>query len=167
MMASDLDRVKGGLAAFVRSLFPRVDYYALYPSTVVKQNADGTLELTPDDQRFAGMSGVPIRYGLPDVSATMTNGARVLLGFAGGDPAKPIAVLWESASISGLTLGASGTTQPAALATALRTELDAIWAAIYSGHVHGGVVAGGATSGTAPGSASRQTIASATVKVKT
>jgi phage baseplate assembly protein V len=63
-----------------------------------------------------------------------------------------------------LELG-GGTMQPAALATALRTELDAIWTALGA-HVHAGVTAGGASTGTAAVAPAKQTIASAAVKVR-
>ena len=36
----------------------RIDYLALYPSRVVSQNSDGTLELQPDSPLFASISGV-------------------------------------------------------------------------------------------------------------
>jgi phage baseplate assembly protein V len=63
-----------------------------------------------------------------------------------------------------LELG-GGTMQPAALATALRTELDAIWTALGA-HVHAGVTAGSAMSGTAAVVATKQTVASAAVQVR-
>lgn len=104
---SDLDRMKAALAAYVRSLFAGLDYYASYPAKVVAQNADGTLELQPDDPRIPGLSNVPIRYGVPGVKATVASGARILLGFAGGDPGKPQAELWESASVTRLQVDAT------------------------------------------------------------
>jgi phage baseplate assembly protein V len=64
-----------------------------------------------------------------------------------------------------LELG-GGTMQPATLATATRTELDALWAALAA-HVHPGVTAGGASTGASPVVAAKQTIASAAVKVRT
>jgi hypothetical protein len=175
--AAQEDRLKGGLLAVVRSAFPRIDFLASYPARVVAQNADGSLELIPDDARFPAVSRVPIRYGLPGVKATVAPGARVLLGFAGGDPAKPQAELWESATLLKLeVLGAevivgTGATQPAALATALRTELDALWTAITA-HTH--VVTGtlptgpvAAVAGVATYASTKQTIASSRVKVST
>ncbi len=103
-----LDRVKGPLAAWVKSLFARIDYLARYPARVVAQNlVTGTLELVPDDRRLPGMSGVPIRYGVPGIKATVAPGARVLVGFAGGDPTKPEAELWESASVLKLEVNAT------------------------------------------------------------
>jgi hypothetical protein len=95
--AGDLDRLTSGLASFVRAQFPRLDHYAAYWARVVAQNADGTLELVPDDARIPGRSNVPIRYGVPGVTAKVAAGARVLLEFASGDPSKPFATVWESA----------------------------------------------------------------------
>jgi hypothetical protein len=105
--AGEVDRLKAGLAAFVRAQFPRIDYYAGYWSRVVSQNGDGTLELIPDDARIPGRSNVPIRYGVPGVKATISPGARVLLEFAAGDPSKPFATVWESASVTKMEVTAT------------------------------------------------------------
>jgi hypothetical protein len=104
---SELDRMKDGLAAWVRSLFSRLDYLALYPSRVVSQNGDGTLELQPDDPRLPGLSGVPVRLGLPGTTVEVQAGARVLLGFEAGDPARPVATLWEGGPLAKLTVVAA------------------------------------------------------------
>ncbi len=96
------------LLAFVRQATRRLDYLALYPATVNSQNDDGTLELTPDDPRFAGASKVPILLGLPGVEVKVPAKARVLLGFAGGDPQKPRATLWELSALTELKLTATG-----------------------------------------------------------
>lgn len=98
---------------------PRVDYLASYPATAVTQNGDGTLEIQPDDSRLPPLSSVPIRYGVPGVSARIANGGRVLLAFAGGDPAKPIATVWEAASVVSLTVAASAIHLGAGAAEAL------------------------------------------------
>jgi hypothetical protein len=101
------DRAKAAFEALVRGVFPDVDFLARYPARVVSQNADGTLELIPDDVRIPGMSKVPIRYGVPGIKATVAPGARVLLGFAGGNRDAPEAELWESASVLKLELTAT------------------------------------------------------------
>jgi hypothetical protein len=108
-----MDRTLGAFGAIIarfvgnRIVGPRVDYLASYPATAVTQNGDGTLEIQPDDSRLPSLSSVPIRYGVPGVSAQIANGGRVLLAFAGGDPAKPIATVWEAASVVSLTVAAS------------------------------------------------------------
>lgn len=138
------DRVKGPLAAFTRSLAARMDYAAAWPARVVQQNADGTLDLQPDDPRWSGLQKVPIDYGVPGVSAQIAPGSRVLLTFAAANPAAPRATVWESSSISSLTVTAStkvvvsapavelgaGALQGAGLGAALKAHLAALkaWA---------------------------------------
>jgi len=148
-MPSDQDRIKTSVAQFVRKFVgnhlvgARMDYLATYQCRAVAQNADGTLELLPDDSRLPSYSKVPIRYGVPGVSATVAGGARVLLEFASGNPQKPIASLWESASVTILTvtasainLGGAGASQAFVLGTqyashmaTLQTQLGAASAA--------------------------------------
>jgi hypothetical protein len=97
------------LAAFeaaVQRIMRRVDYFALYPSRVVQQLADGTLDLTPEDNRLAPMQAVPVRLGLPGATVKVSAGARVLLGFEAGDPARPVATLWESGTVTELAITA-------------------------------------------------------------
>lgn len=98
------DRIYSALRKLVDDATARMDYHALYPCDVVKQNADKTLELQPDNPRIPPMSKVPIRLGIPGATVTIEEGARVLLGFAGGDPNRPIASLWESSTITVLTI---------------------------------------------------------------
>lgn len=124
------DRIADAVEAMVRKVFgQRIDYLAAYPSRVVAQNADGTLELVPDSPRLSSYSKVPIRYGVPGVSATVASGARVLLEFGGGDARNPIATVWESASVTQLTLtataiklGGSGASQALVLGTSYSTH---------------------------------------------
>lgn len=72
----------------------RVDYTALWPARVVAQRGDGTLDLVPDSPRVAPCQGVPYRT-LRGLSVDVPAGARVLLGYEGGDPARPYALAWE------------------------------------------------------------------------
>lgn len=105
-------RMLDALSRLVASLTRRVDYLGMYPARVVQQRADGALDLVPDDARLPSCQAVPIRYGLPGVRATVPAGARVLLGYEAGDPARPVAALWELGSITALAI--SGGTSPAA-----------------------------------------------------
>lgn len=104
---ADFERMKGALASFIEQVMGRVDYHALYPCRVVSQNADGTLELKPDtDKMGPGLSRVPIRLGLPGVAVKVKAQARVLLGFEGGDPQRPVATLWEADGLDEITVTA-------------------------------------------------------------
>src|SRR3954471_23370727 len=92
----ELDRIKAGLVRVVASVLSPTDFHALYPSRVVAQNLDGSLELRPDSSRMADTSKVPIRLGLPGCSVQVAAGSRVLLGFENGNPQRPFASLWET-----------------------------------------------------------------------
>lgn len=108
----NLDRTLANIARLVRQFVgneivgPRVDYLAAYPCVAVTQNSDGTLELQPDDKRLPPVTA-PIRIGVPGVTVTVANNARVLLQWTGGDPTKPVATLWESASVTAITVTAT------------------------------------------------------------
>jgi hypothetical protein len=67
----------------------------------------------------------------------------VLLAFAGGDPAKPIATVWESASVialvfNGGTQGVARVADAGAVATAMNAWISAVTAQLNSS----GAVAG-------------------------
>lgn len=89
------------LAAFIRWVMRDTRYHAQYPCTVERQADDGTLDLTPDDEaiRGGGLQAVPIRHGLPGFRVKVKAGARLLLGFEAGDPARPYASLWEPGAV--------------------------------------------------------------------
>jgi hypothetical protein len=85
------------LARFIRWVMRDVTYHRVYPCTVQSQAPDGTLDLTPDDDtiRGEGLSGVPIRHGVPGLRVNVRQGARVLLAFEAGDPSRRYAALWS------------------------------------------------------------------------
>ena len=106
------DRLKGSLEAFVRIVLTRIDALAWYPAKVVTQHADQTLDVKPDEKRLPSMSHVPLRYALPGLSVKVQGGARVLVGFEGGDLRHPIATLWEGEGLQEIAF--DGGTQPVA-----------------------------------------------------
>ena len=106
-MAEATSRILAGLEAIIRRVTSRIDHLALYPSVVHEQDADGTLHLVPEDTRLSSCRGVPIRLGLPGATVKVAAGARVLLGFEAGDPSRPVATLWESGSITELSINGS------------------------------------------------------------
>lgn len=115
----------------------RLDRLALYPARVVSQAADGTLDLVPDDPRVPPCTGVPIRMGLPGASATVPAGGRVLLGYEAGDPSKPCATLWESGTVTVLTLnggarGAARDGEPVASSASMSAWITAVSALLNS-----------------------------------
>lgn len=103
-MSGELDRVKAGLLRLVEDMLSRADFHALYPCTVVAQNADNTLELQPDSTKIPPLSNVRIRLGIPGAVATVAAGARVLLTFEAGNPKAPVATLWDTGTLVALSL---------------------------------------------------------------
>lgn len=100
-------RLLDGLQRLLAPLWRRLSYQALHPARVVAQAADGSLELVADDPDLMLPPGVPIRYGLPGVRAVVPAGARVLVTFERGDPARPVATLWELGDVTSLAANAS------------------------------------------------------------
>lgn len=102
----NFDRIKAGLGNFVRGVFPRIDYLARFPGTVVAQGGANSFDFEPDSRVIPGVSGVPVRFGLPGVSVQLAlgNKPRAMLGFAGGNPSAPFLDLWEQPGLSSLTV---------------------------------------------------------------
>lgn len=102
-------RFVDALARLVAALTRRVDYLGTFPARVVQQHADGTLDLRPDDEsRLASCTRVPLRHGLPGVTAvSVAAGTRVRLAFDAGDPARPYAALWDAGNATSLTFNGS------------------------------------------------------------
>lgn len=88
------ERLKKSLRVLVREA--RIDYLALYPARVLLDHGNMQLDLEPDDARLPLLVRVPLRVFLPGAYVKVQAGSRVLLGFEAGDPAKPVAYLWEA-----------------------------------------------------------------------
>ena len=88
------ERLKTALRVLTRE--PRIDYLALYPTTVLVDHGDMTLDLRPDDERLPYLVRVPLRVFLPGAYVKVKPGSRVLVGFEGANPDHPVAYLWES-----------------------------------------------------------------------
>lgn len=100
--------IAGALSAAVERIMRRVDYHALYPARVVTQHADGSLDLVPDSTRAPSCQAVPVRT-LRGLSVEVAAGARVLLGYEEGDPARPYAALWEPGAVTRLRVNGAST----------------------------------------------------------
>lgn len=135
----------------IQARMAKVDYLALYPCRIVKQNADFSLELKPDTERLPGFSKVPIAYGGSGQAVKMTGG-RCLVGFRGGDPQQPFACLFDVSGMTTVYLGGqnadgSDVTQFAAIAEKVQQALDSI-KATYNSHTHTVSTTGTATAQT-------------------
>ncbi len=96
------------LERLLSRLTRRVDYTALWPARVVAQQGNGSLDLVPDSPRVAPCQGVPYRT-LRGLSVDVPAGARVLLGYEGGDPAQPYALAWELGSATAVRVNGGST----------------------------------------------------------
>lgn len=84
---------------------PRAPFWAVYPCKVLKDHGDMRLDLEPDNPKLPKLVRVPIRTFLPGVTALKVRvGSRVLLGFEGADPTKPVCYLWQSGAVQELEL---------------------------------------------------------------
>lgn len=156
------DRVKQAFFSAVRASAPRAAYTGFYRGVVVSQTGQ-TVDVKLDDPRLPGMSALPIQVGLPAATVEVAAGARMLLAFENGDPAKPVALLWEGAQARRISLPADllelggesladavvkGTTYRAAEAT-LNATLQTTLAAAAAGLAAAG--AAGSHSAAQPG----------------
>ncbi|NRA03260.1 MAG: hypothetical protein HRU00_11750 [Myxococcales bacterium] len=125
------DRLLGPMENLINAFVGRkIDYAKMYPSVVKAQNADGTLDLTPDDEsiRGNGFKRIQISYGLPGVTALVPSGGRVNLYFQNGDPKQPRAALWEGSGVTALTVdgGSEEVLRGTSFVSALDTFVDAL-----------------------------------------
>lgn len=93
-MAPATDRLKDALGAVVRSV-ERPDYHALYWARVIAQRGS-TIDVAIDNPTIAAflpsLSQVPLTMPAAGASVQMAATGRVLVGWSGGDPAKPYAL---------------------------------------------------------------------------
>jgi hypothetical protein len=122
-------RLRSALERIVRWVMRDALYLGQYVCTVSAQNADGTLDLLPDDLRLRaqGLQSVPIRHGLPGVTVEVPSGERVLLGFSDGDPRQPYAALWHEGQVTKVRIGG---TEAVALASLVEEQLGTLKDAI-------------------------------------
>ncbi len=155
-------RVSGSLDGTINRAVGRqvagpVDFLARYEGRVVKQSADGkTVDVqldidTGDGSGIPSPSVVELRHGIPGATVFVQAGARVLVGWVGGDQRQPFAELWRDGahttklvlSADDIYLVAETGSEPAALGQTLKTFLDSLrtWATSHT-HVVAGVQAG-------------------------
>lgn len=101
------DRLTRALTGFIQRVTP-IDYLAFYPAKVVSQDAtDFSLDVIPDDVRIPSGSRVPLRLGVPGVTAKVSPGSRVLIFFEGGNPSGMAAALFQGSTLLELVITAN------------------------------------------------------------
>ncbi|HMJ52398.1 MAG TPA: hypothetical protein VK540_09985 [Polyangiaceae bacterium] len=118
-----IDSVASTLNLFLGSIRRQVDLSRQYPGRVSKQNADGTLQVVPDDEKVkgAGLDRVTYYVGLPGSKVKVKAGQRVLLAFEAGDPARPYVAAWQGGAAIEVTIAG-----PTGLPAARQGDLVAI-----------------------------------------
>jgi hypothetical protein len=93
------DARRNDAASYLRALVEQITWPSLwlplFPGKVNQQDDDGTLQITPDDPTLPALTKVPIRTFLPGATIKVDSDCRVLVAFEGGDPARPVAMLFE------------------------------------------------------------------------
>ena len=140
---ADADRsIKAAVYAMARQAVSGIDYLALYDAKVISQSGNA-LDLQPLDSRLPGFGSVPLRIGIPGVTATVQPGCAVRLGWDRGDPQRPFCCLFDaSATALSLSLNANSITlNNGTLPVARQTDTVTGQAGPYP--LSGGIVAGG------------------------
>jgi hypothetical protein len=67
-----------------------IDYSRRYPCKVVNQNADGSLQVVPEDAKIkgSGLDHCDVYVGLPGTRLKVPSGAECLVAFKAGDPSR-------------------------------------------------------------------------------
>jgi hypothetical protein len=149
-------------SAMKRASESALAYSQSYPSKLVLQDADGSVHLTPDDERVRGqgLTKIPLVYGLPGCSAQIAPGSRARLVFDCGDASKPYCTGWDEdanaleLNLRALAINLSATgaaTQSYVKGEALMAYLDTLTQLIIT--ALGLITPGPATGGGAPAAA--------------
>jgi hypothetical protein len=97
-------RLTAAFDGMVKRSTRRMDYALIYPGRVVQQRADGTLDVVADSPDVQLPRAIRYRT-LPGLAFTVPAGTRVAVGFEQGDPARPVAMLWELGDVTQWKLG--------------------------------------------------------------
>lgn len=91
-------RIDRDLLALGRGSMRPFDFFALYAGVLKSMDVKGqTFDITPDDDRLPAMSKLKIRNGIPGLKVDVPAGAKMLVGWSGGDPRQPYCATWDGA----------------------------------------------------------------------
>jgi uncharacterized protein YfiM (DUF2279 family) len=99
--APTADRLKDALGAVVRASVGPVDYFACYWARVIAQSGstiDVEIENPTISKVLPSMQSVPLTMPAPGATLQMKAQGRVLIGWSGGDPARPYALAPDAAT---------------------------------------------------------------------
>lgn len=99
-----IERTSRALRQIIKGLLAPIDYYAMYPATVIKDHGDMTLDVEPDSEKLPQMTRLPLLGILPNCRVKVKKGARVFVGFENGEPTKPRCYVFDSGVLELLEL---------------------------------------------------------------
>jgi len=101
--------LQSAISTIAKQAIPGIDYFALYDANVNSQSTDKTtVDVTPGDPRLPGMQRVPLRHGVPGLSAQVVPGSKLRIGWDRGNPQLPFAALWDGGeTVLSLSIGSS------------------------------------------------------------
>lgn len=111
-MASSDDRLIAAVQAAIRSSLPPLAFLAVHEYRVLSGTAATGFVLEPADGQMPTLAGVQFwNAGTPSGVTAFVPGRSVLIGFVGGDPARPYiaadgAVVRHGDALAGVTVGA-------------------------------------------------------------
>lgn len=121
----DGDRIRGTLRRIVESSLPSYSLRSFYSGRMVAQ-AGASVDFVPDDDTVPGMQRVPLLLGVPGLSIQAAPGARIGMGFYGGDGSKPYAGLFDSGTLLSYALTCPSIQLGAASATPVAHAIEAL-----------------------------------------
>jgi hypothetical protein len=83
------DRLKQVIVDIVESVTQNYQYHGKYPSRVVSQNGDGTLEIQTSFPAMPSISSVKLKLGIPGTKVEVEPGSEVMLAFEAGQRDRP------------------------------------------------------------------------------
>jgi hypothetical protein len=130
-----MSSIYANLQRVVTALLSPTDYYAVYTAQIVTVNADSTLDISPQNPRFAGMQNVPLYPGTVGCIGVPPTGAMCLFSFSDGDPGSPyvLGILGNAtmlylnpANPASSTLAAARVTDPVEVAPTMGTWIGGV-----------------------------------------
>lgn len=88
--------LRGDLEAATRRAIPLPAYSNMHAATVLRQNANGSLDVECADASIGSLTSVPYRTGLVGCRLVFAEGANILVGFVEGDESQPYCIATPS-----------------------------------------------------------------------
>lgn len=109
------DRLRESLLSIIDAATRRTRFHARVRARVVEVLGDGRVSTVPESPGTPPLPALPLRFGLPGVLRAIGKaGARVVVGWAEGDPAQPYVAAWDASQLEELVFDVDGGAQPLA-----------------------------------------------------